>query len=399
MDVRGVKCSFVIAVAMAAAGTWINVQAANISVDLCAKAGNLSLPDGTVVPIWGYVTKPAGVACADPSVVATLPGPVLRVNIGDTLNVTLHNALPQNVSLLFPGQNLVPDHAGAAQGVTRTYAVTAQRPGTFLYESGINSAIQVPMGLYGALVVHPAIPNQAYENVATAYDREALLVLSEIDPLLHADPTAFNPASYAPKYWLINGKAFPQTAPIPIESGRLLLRYVNAGLIHQTMETLGAHQRVIANDAHPLTYAYDLVAQTLAAGQTADAIVQAPGTRVAIFSRQLHITNGVPTANPAHFPGGMVALSGDNCSGAANNNQRDTDNDGIGNSCDPDLNQDNIVNFADLAILRAGWLATSSDATYNPNADLNGDGVINFADLAILRSRWLQPPGPSNVVL
>ena len=41
------------------------------------------------------------------------------------------------------------------------------------------------MGLYGALVVRPATAGQAYDDAATAFDDEAVLVLSEIDPALN----------------------------------------------------------------------------------------------------------------------------------------------------------------------------------------------------------------------
>ena len=79
----------------------------------------------------------------------------------------------------------------------------------------------------------------------------------------------------------------------------------------------------------------------------------------------------------------------DNCTRTPNGNQRDTDGDGYGNACDPDLNGDRLVNFADLAILRARFF--SSD----PEADLDGDGVVNFADLSRLRQWFFGSPGPS----
>lgn len=79
----------------------------------------------------------------------------------------------------------------------------------------------------------------------------------------------------------------------------------------------------------------------------------------------------------------------DNCLGVFNPNQRDTDSDGFGNSCDADFNQDGIVNFVDLGLFRA--LTFSED----PDADLNGDGTVNALDLGILRSLFFEPPGPS----
>jgi FtsP/CotA-like multicopper oxidase with cupredoxin domain len=276
------------------------------SIDLCAKTGNVTIA-GATVPIWGYAVKPGDPAtCAD-APAPSLPGPALEIDQGDTVTIRLHNALSEPSSLVFPGQQgLVPDTSGVAPAGTRAYTFAASAPGTYLYESGRNSARQVPMGLHGALIVRPAPAGQAYGDAATAYDSEALLVLSEIDPSLNAAPTTFDMRGYKPRYWLINGKAFPQTDLIAADAGdRLLLRWLNAGGTHQTMTMLGAHQRVIAKDAAPERHPYDVVAETIAAGQTVDAIARVPagaaaGTKLPLYNREMRLTNG------SSFPGGML---------------------------------------------------------------------------------------------
>ncbi len=78
----------------------------------------------------------------------------------------------------------------------------------------------------------------------------------------------------------------------------------------------------------------------------------------------------------------------DNCLMHSNPDQRDTDGDGFGNRCDPDFNQDGIINFADMAALRAAWGTASADQ------DLNGDGTVSEPDLDILRDMFLGAPGP-----
>lgn len=79
----------------------------------------------------------------------------------------------------------------------------------------------------------------------------------------------------------------------------------------------------------------------------------------------------------------------DNCSQDANSDQRDSNGDGFGNICDPDLNNDGTTNFLDLGLLRASFF------TADPDPDFNGDGVVNFLDLGIMRLRFFAAPGPS----
>jgi hypothetical protein len=96
----------------------------------------------------------------------------------------------------------------------------------------------------------------------------------------------------------------------------------------------------------------------------------------------------IATANGSvDSDGDGVNDNADNCILIVNPLQRDTDGDGFGNYCDPDFNNDLIVNAADLGYLKSSFF--SSD----PDADLNGDGVVNAADLAILKSFFFQPPG------
>ena len=89
--------------------------------------------------------------------------------------------------------------------------------------------------------------------------------------------------------------------------------------------------------------------------------------------------------------GDGVADVADNCTEAGNTDQRDTDTDGIGNACDPDLNQSCFVNFTDLGLMKAVFFSA------DPDADLNGDGKVNYLDLGIMTARFFGPPGPSGL--
>lgn len=87
-----------------------------------------------------------------------------------------------------------------------------------------------------------------------------------------------------------------------------------------------------------------------------------------------------------------VADAVDNCTLVANANQRDTNGDGFGNACDPDLDNNGIVNFTDVSM----WAPFFNTMTTG-DADFNGDGLANFGDYAIYPNYFLQPPGPSGV--
>ncbi len=83
----------------------------------------------------------------------------------------------------------------------------------------------------------------------------------------------------------------------------------------------------------------------------------------------------------------------DNCTSISNALQTDTDADGYGNACDPDLTNNCVVNFGDLSEFAAQFLSTGISP-----ADFNADGVVNFSDLVILRDFIFLPPGPSGQV-
>ena len=261
--------------------------------DLWAKTGSVTLPGPLSVTIWGYADSAGGSA--------NLPGPTLIVNVGDTVNVTLTNDLTEVTALLFQGQSMIPDLAGVSPGGSKLYTFTATKPGTFLYEAGLlpNAQHQIAMGLYGALVVRPATPGQAYASANTAFDEEALLVLSELDSVLNNSPSPglFDMRNYKPKFFLINGEVYPNTDPIGAAPGnKVLFRYVNAGLQVHSMTTLGLNQTLVAMDGSPFAYPHTVTAESIAPGQTLDAIGSVPvlatiGSKFPMFDSSLPLHN------------------------------------------------------------------------------------------------------------
>src|SRR5262249_43573442 len=157
---------------------------------------------------------------------ASLPGPVLSVNEGDSVTVNVTNALPGTRTLTFeaPGIPFASGPTDAAAGATVTRTFTASSPGTYVYQSGGDARRQEAMGLYGALIVRSLTAGQAYDSATTAYDVEATLVLSQVDLNFNASPDTFDMNNYLATYWLVNGKAYPNTAPgITASAGQRIL--------------------------------------------------------------------------------------------------------------------------------------------------------------------------------
>ena len=338
---------------------------------LVAKSGHISTADGGSIYNWGYALGGTGVAQFQ------YPGPTLIVNQGDLVEITLINELPANVSLLFPGQIDVATTqfsnanrpAGCIGGANSErsangrivrearprgcvkYSFIASKPGTYTYHSGTQMNVQLEMGLFGALIVRPnGAPGQAYEHAATRFDREHLLMLSEIDPAWHeavreqAEAVTLpgtngqfvwsvNTSGFAarnPLYWFINGRNAPDTMngafvpELPAQpynalprmhpGERLLMRTINAGLDLHPFHHHGNNSWTLAVDGRVLASAPgagpDLARSDntlrMVPGQTIDAIYEWTGKGLnwdAYGIGDAHTCNGVTiaeaTANPA----------------------------------------------------------------------------------------------------
>ena len=240
--------------------------------NFAAGEGRVITGDGNNLPVWGF----ADLNNANNPIKGTVqyPGPTLIVNEGDTVTINLTNNLAEPVSMVFPGLDVVTptspvfSHGAkgnlssivpeAAPGGSQTYVFTASRPGTFYYQSGSNQAVQLRMGLFGAIIVRPmqnpalgksygiadlnvqdptappAVPTAAaaktftkfayneanvpptvtvgaatISNIgaSTGYDREFLFLLSEMDPYFHiwmdvGRDKNKNPVSFGD--WIVN---------------------------------------------------------------------------------------------------------------------------------------------------------------------------------------------------
>jgi FtsP/CotA-like multicopper oxidase with cupredoxin domain len=308
--------------ASSGAGTPDNPRVFN----LAASEASLVTGDGNTVYAWGYGPDRGAMQ---------YPGPTMIVQQGDTVTINLVNKVPVDglaVSMVFPGQlNVVakcPDGGGGAcadglltkeagRNAVVSYTFVAGQPGTYLYHSGSRPSLEVEMGLLGALIVRPAdfdptVPakRKAYTQAGTEYDREFMLLLTDMDAAMHdkvaaqvqaGKPIDVDTSAFYATMWFINGRNSPDTllgagvpwlpnqpynaAPVMHPGDRVLIRELNAGRDLHPFHHHGAHMQALARDARVLESApgsgpdlgsADFTIRSIP-GQTADLIFEWTG--------------------------------------------------------------------------------------------------------------------------
>jgi manganese oxidase len=260
---------------------------------------------------------------------ATIPAPLIWAEVGDHLYITLINlGMPSSGLMDFHTIHMHGAHVPtqidgfpeSSFGVpmwadfdvlppTATYFFQPEHPGTQMYHCHIEASEHVQMGMYGALVVYPSveslrqagivqiksgrwrvngkiqpqIPKTAtnrsfvYNEINTFFDQEYVMLLSDLDSVWHQSVLTggdFNPVDFKPDYWLVNGRAFPDTirphpqTPLPdsnpnltqinyesyvhVKTGaRFLLRMINMGYQVVPWHIHGWHFAILGKDANP----------------------------------------------------------------------------------------------------------------------------------------------------
>jgi hypothetical protein len=95
--------------------------------------------------------------------------------------------------------------------------------------------------------------------------------------------------------------------------------------------------------------------------------------------------------------GDNLPPSADNCAWLPNPNQLDTNQDGYGNACDADWDDDGLVGGGDYLALGMAFGAVSPDPRYDPDLDSTGDGAIGGPEYLLLGMSFGEPPGPSGL--
>src|SRR6516225_5334825 len=144
--------------------------------DIVATPARVSLAGRGVTEVWAYNGQ--------------VPGPELRVRLGETVRVRFTNRLPQATTIHWHGVRVpngmdgVPTAARPAiePGGSFTYEFTPKDAGTFWYHPHHRSSEQVERGLYGVLVVEDASPPAYQQDVVWVLDDWLLTPDQQVDP-------------------------------------------------------------------------------------------------------------------------------------------------------------------------------------------------------------------------
>lgn len=168
----------------------------HIKVDLDTVEVTGRLADGVAYHYWTFNTK--------------VPGPLVRVRMGDTVDVKLSNRADSSEKHSVDFHAATAPGGGhfateAAPGESKSFSFTATKPGLYVYHCAVPEAAQhIANGMYGLILVEPETP-------LPPVDREFYVVQGELyteQPSGTEGMASFDLAkmrSENPEYYVLNG--------------------------------------------------------------------------------------------------------------------------------------------------------------------------------------------------
>jgi manganese oxidase len=192
-----------------------------------------------------------------------IPGPTIKLDVGDKVKFVVHNELDEITSLHPHGVHQLPfkvDGVGFISqdpikpGETWEGEFVAKEGAVGMYHGHDMGLHQVPNGLAGAIIIGDLPLPDGIDELTGG---EHVMMLND------AGNIGFS----------LNGKSFPATTPYSMKKGEtMLVHYMNEGLMPHPMHLHGQRQLVIAKDGFPLDSPY-----------YADTINVAPGERYSVL--------------------------------------------------------------------------------------------------------------------
>jgi nitrite reductase (NO-forming) len=163
---------------------------------------------------------------------SVIPGPVVRVTVGDTVDFTIVNRAPIPHSMDFHAAEIAPSRAyvNVNPGDSLSFQFVARVPGAFMYHCGTAPvAAHIANGMYGAIVVDPLRPFPKAREFVLVQSEFYLSPASGADSLHSLDWAQL--LDLSPDHVVFNGVAGQYAAhPLAVDPGELVRFYVvNAG--------------------------------------------------------------------------------------------------------------------------------------------------------------------------
>ena len=188
-----------------------------VKVKLTVKDQIVEIAPGVKYRIWSF----AGTG---------VPGPVIHVREGQTVEVTITNGGSIPHSIDFHAARIAPNEAfrDAMPGESFTYRFVASDPGVFMYHCGTKPVLaHIANGMYGAIVVDPAKPLPKADREYVLVGSEFYLDRSGVDEPANLDMTKSR--AVTPDWATFNGYASQYvTHPLPAKPGETVRFYVVA---------------------------------------------------------------------------------------------------------------------------------------------------------------------------
>jgi len=175
-----------------------------------------------------------------------VPGPEIRVGVGDNVRIVLTNELDVSTTIHFHGIRVPNKYDGVdpytqrpiAPGETFTYEFTALEPAVGIYHPHHDAQVQIPDGMFGSFMVgQMPIPDSLKSKGYTRIDNEMTMVLNDSGVIGLS----------------LNGKSFPATEAYTLRLGEVMMvHYQNEGLTGHPMHLHQPVGWIVAKDGHPL---------------------------------------------------------------------------------------------------------------------------------------------------
>jgi FtsP/CotA-like multicopper oxidase with cupredoxin domain len=192
---------------------------------------------GMVVNCWGYN--------------GSTPGPTIECVEGDRVRILVTNRLPEHTTIHWHGiflPNGMDGVGGLTQphvrpGETYVYEFTLRQTGTFMYHPHSDEMVQMALGMYGMIVVHPK------RAEVVKVDRDYCFILHNF--AVHAGTATPDPSVMTDfNLWTFNSRVFPGIDPLVARTGeRVRIRIANLSMHEHPIHIHGTAFEVTGTDS------------------------------------------------------------------------------------------------------------------------------------------------------